>query len=204
LGLWLKVRPFFAVVFVGQNGTLARQNLWEHRSNVPFHFSAMLPTAVLVEAFLRMVCAILTGCIIGIDRDLHGKPTGMKTLGLVSLGSCIATMCAMGFDANPLSHNTEVSRVVQGIVTGIGFLGAGVIIQNPRENRIRGLTTAASIWVTAAVGILCGLGVWSVALIATILLIVLLTVGRVIEKSLLRRWMRKAPGERAEHSTIDD
>jgi putative Mg2+ transporter-C (MgtC) family protein len=164
----------------------------------------MLPNAILIEAFLRMSCAIVIGCIVGIDRDLHGKPTGMKTLGLVSLGSCIATMCAMGFDANPLSHNTEVSRVVQGIVTGIGFLGAGVIVQNPRENRIRGLTTAASIWVTAAVGILCGLGVWSVALIATILLIVLLTLGRVIEKSLLRRWMRKAPDERAAHSTLDD
>jgi putative Mg2+ transporter-C (MgtC) family protein len=164
----------------------------------------MLPNAILIEAFLRMSCAIVIGCIVGIDRDLHGKPTGMKTLGLVSLGSCIATMCAMGFDANPLSHNTEVSRVVQGIVTGIGFLGAGVIVQNPRENRIRGLTTAASIWVTAAVGILCGLGVWSIAFIATILLIVLLTLGRVIEKSLLRRWMRKPPHERAEHTTFDD
>jgi putative Mg2+ transporter-C (MgtC) family protein len=159
-------------------------------------FFAMLPQPILIDAVVRMLVAVLIGCIIGVDRDLHGKPTGMKTLGLVSLGACIATMCALGFSTEPLAHNTEVSRVVQGIVTGIGFLGAGVIIQNPRENRIRGLTTAASIWVTAAVGILCGLGVWSLALIATVILIVLLTVGRIIEKGLLKRWMRKPPSQR--------
>jgi putative Mg2+ transporter-C (MgtC) family protein len=164
----------------------------------------MLPYPILADAVLRMLCAVLVGCIIGIDRDLHGKPTGMKTLGLVSLGACIATMCAMGFSTRTLNDDADVSRVVQGIVTGIGFLGAGVIIQNQAENRIRGLTTAASIWVTAAVGILCGLGIWSLAIIATVMLIVLLIVGRVVEKSLLRRWMRKPPGERAARGGVDD
>ncbi|KIG05333.1 MgtC/SapB family protein [Caballeronia concitans] len=164
----------------------------------------MLPYPVFTDAVLRMLCAVLVGCIIGIDRDLHGKPTGMKTLGLVSLGACIATMCAMGFSTRTLSDDADVSRVVQGIVTGIGFLGAGVIIQNQAENRIRGLTTAASIWVTAAVGILCGLGVWSLALVATVLLIALLIVGRIIEKSLHRRWMRKPPDERAAHGPVEE
>lgn len=164
----------------------------------------MLPYPILVDAVIRMLCAVLIGCIIGIDRDLHGKPTGMKTLGLVSLGACIATMCALGFSTPTLPQNAEVSRVVQGIVTGIGFLGAGVIIQNPREHRIRGLTTAASIWVTAAVGILCGLGVWSLAIIATVILITLLTLGRFVEKSLLRRWMRKPPEQRATVLSDDD
>ncbi|BAN24397.1 MgtC/SapB transporter [Caballeronia insecticola] len=150
-----------------------------------------------------MLIAMLIGCIIGIDRDLHGKPTGMKTLGLVSLGACLATMCAQGFSMT-LSNDADVSRAVQGIVTGVGFLGAGVILQNPRENRVRGLTTAASIWVTAAVGIVCGLGVWSVAFIAMLLMIALMTVGRLIEKRLLRRWMDKPEHERAKYGDIEE
>jgi putative Mg2+ transporter-C (MgtC) family protein len=165
----------------------------------------MLPYPILTEVVIRMLCAVAIGCIIGIDRDLHGKPTGIKTLGLVSLGSCLATLAAMGFATQtPQSALTDVSRAVQGIVTGIGFLGAGVIIQNPHEHRIRGLTTAASIWVTAAVGIVCGLGAWLVAVIATAILIVLLTAGRVIEKALHRRWMCKPEEERDAHAAFDD
>jgi putative Mg2+ transporter-C (MgtC) family protein len=164
----------------------------------------MLPYPILADAVLRMVCAMLIGCVIGIDRDLHGKPTGMKTLGLVSLGACIATMCATGFTKLDTPDDADISRAVQGIVTGIGFLGAGVILQNPRENRVRGLTTAASIWVTAAVGIVCGTGAWSVALIATALLIGLLTIGRVIEKRLLRRWQNKPAGERAQYADVEE
>jgi len=163
----------------------------------------MLPYPLLVDAVLRMLSAMLIGCIIGIDRDLHGKPTGMKTLGLVSLGACIATMCAQGFSMTP-TDDTGVSRAVQGIVTGVGFLGAGVILQNPRENRVRGLTTAASIWVTAAVGIVCGLGVWSVAFIAMILMIALMTIGRVVEKRLLRRWMNKPEDEREKYGEVEE
>ncbi|CCD37086.1 unnamed protein product [Candidatus Paraburkholderia kirkii UZHbot1] len=163
----------------------------------------MLPYPVLADAVLRMLSAILIGCVIGIDRDLHGKPTGMKTLGLVSLGACIATMCVQGFSMT-LSSDADVSRAVQGIVTGVGFLGAGVILQNPRENRVRGLTTAASIWMTTAVGIVCGLGVWSAALIAMILMIALLTLGRVVEKRLLRRWMDKPADERQKYADVEE
>ncbi|KND59572.1 Mg(2+) transport ATPase protein C [Candidatus Burkholderia verschuerenii] len=162
----------------------------------------MLP--LLTDALMRMLCAVLVGCIIGIDRDLHGKPTGMKTLGLVSLGSCIATMCAVNFASWPLPDEANVSRVVQGIVTGIGFLGAGVILKHPGDKRVRGLTTAASIWVTAAVGVLCGMGVWSLALGATIMLILLLMIGRVVEKRLRRRWESQSDAQRAESVGIDD
>jgi putative Mg2+ transporter-C (MgtC) family protein len=164
----------------------------------------MLPTPILIDAVLRMLCAVLVGCVIGLDRDLHGKPTGMKTLGLVSLGSCIATMGAVDFGSWPFPPDGGIARVAQGIVTGIGFLGAGVIIKHPGDKRIRGLTTAASIWVTAAVGILCGMGVWSLAFIATIILMVLMTVGRTIEKSLLRRWEHKSVEERARSLDIDE
>ncbi|MDR5835104.1 MgtC/SapB family protein [Caballeronia sp. LZ034LL] len=163
----------------------------------------MLPYPILADALMRMLTAMLIGCIIGIDRDLHGKPTGMKTLGLVSLGACLATMCAQGFSMT-LSDDADVSRAVQGIVTGVGFLGAGVILQNPRENRVRGLTTAASIWVTAAVGIVCGLGVWSVAFLAMLLMILLMVLGRVVEKRLLRRWMNKPENERKNYDDVGE
>jgi putative Mg2+ transporter-C (MgtC) family protein len=164
----------------------------------------MLPLPVLTEVVIRMVCAILIGGVIGIDRDLHGKPTGMKTLGLVSLGACLTTMAALGFANLSGPSSNEVSRAIQGIVTGIGFLGAGVIVQNPAQHRIRGLTTAASIWVTASVGIVCGLGVWSVALIAMVLLIALLLIGRKVEKALHRKWMSKPSEQRAAEGDVED
>ncbi|MBB5393535.1 MULTISPECIES: MgtC/SapB family protein [unclassified Herbaspirillum] len=150
------------------------------------------------EIFLRLLIAMLIGCAIGIDRNLRGKPTGMKTLGLVALGSALATMASMNFalTADGYSHDA-VSRAIQGVITGIGFLGAGVIIHEQASEKVRGLTTAASIWVTAAVGIVCGIGWWKVALMATVLVLLLFTVGRRIENVLHRRWMKKADHERA-------
>jgi putative Mg2+ transporter-C (MgtC) family protein len=164
----------------------------------------MLPLPTLIDVVIRMFWAIAIGCVIGVDRDLHGKPTGMKTLGLVALGACLTTMAAMGFAVDSHAAGADVSRAIQGIVTGIGFLGAGVIVQNPGQYRIRGLTTAASIWVTAAVGIVCGLGMWSVAVIATIMLIILLSVGRVLEKALHRRWLKKPPEEREAGTDLEE
>ncbi|WDZ94524.1 MgtC/SapB family protein [Herbaspirillum sp. WKF16] len=159
----------------------------------------------LLEIFYRLLIAMLIGCAIGIDRNLRGKPTGMKTLGLVALGSALATMASMNFalDANGYSHDA-VSRAIQGVITGIGFLGAGVIIHEQATEKVRGLTTAASIWVTAAVGIVCGVGWWPVALMATALILILFTVGRKIENSLHRQWMRKSDHERADISSREE
>ncbi|WP_287189107.1 MgtC/SapB family protein [Paraburkholderia sp.] len=164
----------------------------------------MLPASTLYEVILRMAVAVVIGGIVGIDRNLHGKPTGIKTLGLVSLGSCLATMASMGFVVNGVAADVNAARVIQGIVTGIGFLGAGVIVQNPARDKIRGLTTAASIWVTAALGIVCGTGAWSVALAAVVLLFALLFIGRFIEKPLYRFWMRRPERERDEITATDD
>jgi putative Mg2+ transporter-C (MgtC) family protein len=138
-----------------------------------------------------MVIAMLLGCVIGVDRNVRGKPTGVKTLGLVALGSCLVTMAAAGFALHGVFGNDATSRAIQGIVTGIGFLGAGVIVQNAAADKIRGLTTAASIWVTAALGIVCGVGAWSIALVATLLFMVLLIVGRLAEHALHRYWLAK-------------
>ncbi|MGF6753506.1 MgtC/SapB family protein [Paraburkholderia sp. GAS334] len=164
----------------------------------------MLPASTLQEVILRMTFAMVIGVIVGIDRNLRGKPTGMKTLGLVALGSCLATMAGMGFIVNGIAADANVSRVIQGIVTGIGFLGAGVIVQNPSQDKIRGLTTAASIWVTAALGIVCGTGAWSVAVAALVLVFALLTIGRFIEKPLHRFWLRRPQKEREEIAATDD
>jgi putative Mg2+ transporter-C (MgtC) family protein len=164
----------------------------------------MVPHLQLQEAILRMVAAVLLGCVVGLDRNLHGKPTGVKTLGLVALGACLVTMSGLDFFLNGTTGDANVSRVIQGIITGIGFLGAGVILQNQSTGQISGLTTAASIWVTAALGIVCGIGAWQIAAIATVLLLLLLVVGRRIERALHRRWLRKSPEEQAAISRHDE
>lgn len=157
----------------------------------------MFPDATLWTITLRMIAAVLIGCVIGLDRNLRGKPTGVKTLGLVALASALVTMASLGFAVDGIAADDRSARAIQGIVTGIGFLGAGVILQNGSEGRIRGLTTAASIWVTAALGIACGIGAWSVALIATVIVLLLFTVGRKIEHTLHRRWLKRPAHERA-------
>jgi putative Mg2+ transporter-C (MgtC) family protein len=150
-----------------------------------------------LEIFLRLLIAMAIGCVIGIDRNLRGKPTGMKTLGLVALGAALATMASMNFAMGTESYSHDaVSRAIQGVITGIGFLGAGVIVHERSSEKVRGLTTAASIWVTAAVGIVCGVGWWKVALMATALILLLFTVGRRVEHMLQRRWLGKSHEER--------
>ena len=163
----------------------------------------MLPAHVFNEVLFRMVVASLIGCVIGVDRNVRGKPTGVKTLGLVALGACLVTMAASGFSIASVALDSNASRVIQGVVTGIGFLGAGVIVQNPSTDKVRGLTTAASIWVTAALGITCGVGAWSVAVAATVLLAILLIGGRICERSLHRHWMSR-PQEHRERMIEDE
>lgn len=158
-----------------------------------------------LEIFTRLLIAMLIGCAIGLDRNLRGKPTGMKTLGLVSLGSALATMAAMNFATGDAPYDPNAaSRAIQGVITGIGFLGAGVIIHEQATERVRGLTTAASIWVTAAVGIVCGMGWWKVALMAAVMILLLFTVGRRVEHFFHHRWLRKSDSERASISAREE
>lgn len=147
----------------------------------------------------RLVIALLFGCIIGIERNLRGKPTGMKTLGLVALGSALVTMASMEFAPWGGEYSRDaVSRAIQGVITGIGFLGAGVIVFHNASSKIKGLTTAASIWVTAGIGIVCGMGAWRVAAIGLALVMLLFLLGHPLERMLHRRWLGKSEKERAE------
>jgi putative Mg2+ transporter-C (MgtC) family protein len=129
------------------------------------------------EVALRLIAGTAAGMIIGLDRARLGKGTGVRTLGLVGLGTAAATAI---FDAS--GHEDAASRVVQGIVTGIGFLGAGVIVRRSGETFPRGLTTAASVWVTAALGAAAGAGVWTVVGTGAVVAFVLLAVGPRIER----------------------
>lgn len=145
----------------------------------------------MVGVNLLIVCnllgALLCGLIVGYERSYHGRAAGMRTYGLVCMASCAMTV----FAGYPLhwfggtfggSHLVDPTRVIQGIVTGIGFLGAGVIMKDGLS--ISGLTTAASIWTSSAIGILVGLGFYSAAVALTLISAGLMLWGGKIEAKL--------------------
>jgi putative Mg2+ transporter-C (MgtC) family protein len=143
---------------------------------------------------LRLGAALLAGAILGINRDLHHKSAGLRTLSLVSIGSAVVVMVAILLARG---SGDAVSRVIQGLVTGVGFLGAGVIIHHEPERRVQGLTTAASVWVAAALGAACGAGLGSLALLALVATLVVLVFGGRVERALERRFRKPDAGEGA-------
>ncbi|HEY8334963.1 MAG TPA: MgtC/SapB family protein [Tardiphaga sp.] len=140
------------------------------------------------EIMLRLGVAALAGGAIGLNRDLHGKPIGLRTLSLVSLATAMIVMLSDP-TGDPGRFTDATSRVVQGILTGIGFLGAGVIYQAGAHARIRGLTSAACTWLTACIGILCGQGQWRIVAIALAITFIILVAGGPTE-----RWLHRALG----------
>lgn len=141
-----------------------------------------------LDIALRLTAATLIGMAIGFNRDLRGKPTGMRTLGLVGLGSALA-VTAITFATFPDREGIQaVSRVIQGILTGIGFIGAGVIVRDDPQ-RVRGLTTAACAWLTACLGVVCAVAAWKVVVIGSVLTGFVLIVGGPLEKRLHAMWV---------------
>lgn len=134
-----------------------------------------------LQVILRLSTATLLGCLIGLNRELCGKPAGMRTHGLVSLGASLITVVSLDL-AGP--DHSAVLRTIQGIMAGIGFLGGGVILRDESHQSIHGLTTAASIWVVASLGIACGAGQWLTSLIAVSITLVLLILGESLERKL--------------------
>ena len=132
---------------------------------------------------LRFALALAIGAAIGVNRDLRRKPAGVRTHSLVSIGAALVVMGAL---ALPGATPDTVSRVVQGLITGIGFLGAGVILHHESGQRIEGLTTAASIWVAAGLGAACGAGLVELAVIGLVAALVVLIVGGPFERALER------------------
>jgi len=114
--------------------------------------------------FIRLVVAMIVGAVVGVQRERSGKPAGVRTHMLVALGAALFVIGPMEFGM----VENDLSRVIQGLVTGIGFLGAGAILKLEDKREIEGLTTAAGIWMTAAMGLAAGLGRFGLALVSVI------------------------------------
>jgi putative Mg2+ transporter-C (MgtC) family protein len=137
-----------------------------------------------LDIFTHLLVATMAGGLIGLERSYHGRPAGFRTHTLVCLASSLLMLVTMYqakwfTGALPDTVRIDPTRMAQGVMTGIGFLGAGVIVREGLT--VRGLTTAASIWITAAIGILAGVGFYSAVFMGSVLTIGILTVFRQVE-----------------------
>ena len=123
---------------------------------------------------IKLVLAVILGGIIGIERERNHKPAGIRTHMLVAMGSCLFTIASISFGDDP-------SKIAAGIVTGIGFIGAGTIIAE-KGDKIVGITTAASLWTTASIGLLVALDEYLLAGFASILIIAILLTEHLVRK----------------------
>jgi len=143
-----------------------------------------------MEMVIKLLLASLFGGIIGLEREVHGRPAGFRTHLLVSLGSCLFVVTSIEFYKifGNFSGNGPVGvdpgRVAAQVVTGIGFLGAGAILREKAS--IRGLTTAACLWVASAIGIACGIGLFGIALVVTTIALVSLMLLKRVEKMITK------------------
>ncbi|MFC6643437.1 MULTISPECIES: MgtC/SapB family protein [Sulfitobacter] len=145
------------------------QDIW---SAVTQELSDVPDIATITRITLRLTLAALLGGMLGYERELKERNASVRTHMLVAVGAAL-------FVIGPLQSGMEIadlSRVLQGIVQGIGFLGAGAIIVRTAERKIQGLTTAASIWATAGIGIAAGLGLEAMAVLSTIIVLIILAV----------------------------
>lgn len=122
------------------------------------------------DVFFRILLSFLLGGLIGWERELHGISAGIRTYGSIALGSCVFGILSLSI------LNSDPSRIAAQIVTGVGFLGGGVIFR--KDNYVSGLTTAATLWATAAVGLAVSFGFYFVSFLTSLLLFVLLYLPR--------------------------
>ena len=132
----------------------------------------------LAHVIIRLIAATLLGAVVGIQRESVGKPAGLRTHMLVCLSTAVFVVASSGVGMS----SDGLSRVIQGIVTGIGFIGAGSILKLEKEHDIQGLTTAAGIWMTAAIGVAVGLGTLGLALLSTVMTLIILSLIGSLER----------------------
>jgi putative Mg2+ transporter-C (MgtC) family protein len=142
-----------------------------------------LPDAAqAARVLIRLVVAALLGAVIGFQRERAGKPAGLRTHMLVALGAALFIIVPLESGAS----SEDLSRVIQGVATGIGFIGGGAILKLREEREITGLTTAAGIWLTAAAGVAAGLGRWGAAALGVGITWVVLTLLAEMERRIDR------------------
>ena len=150
---------------------------WEEVGDtVRQEFSDLPDAAGVTRITLRLLTAATLGGVLGFEREQKGKAAGLRTHMLVALGAALFVLIPQQAGAS----DADLTRVLQGLVAGVGFLGAGTIIKGSGDEEIKGLTTAAGIWLTAAIGVAAGLGREATAVLSTLLaLVILYTVPRI-------------------------
>lgn len=139
---------------------------WQHiLLTVADEFSDVPDLTEATRITVRLWVAALLGGMLGWEREHSGKAAGVRTHMLVAMGAALFVLVAQQYGITPADN----SRVLQGIIAGVGFLGAGTILKGDATSQVRGLTTAAGIWLTAAIGVACGLGREATALLSTVL-----------------------------------
>jgi len=150
----------------------------------------VLSVGAQAELALRLIAGLALGAIIGFERELHRQPAGFRTHSLVSLGAALfAIISAYGYGG----ANVDPTRITAQIVSGIGFIGAGTILQS--RGRVRGLTTAASLWSVAAIGTAAGTGLYVLAMLGTILILVVLSLLDRVEEFARQRFALRPDGD---------
>lgn len=149
--------------------------------------------ATLLTMVARLALATALGAAIGVNREMRLKPAGLRTHALVSLGGALFGIISLALcDTNGARDFTAVSRVLQGIVAGVGFIGGGVILRRDDTKGVHGLSTAASIWVVSAIGVAAGLGLWRAGVVTVVLTISILSLGAPLDRK-LRAWRMDQP-----------
>lgn len=138
----------------------------------------ILPVCMIseIDIVARLLAAAMLGMIIGYEREISEKPAGIRTFAIVSIGACLFTIIGILISETNNGVGIDNTRIAAGIITGIGFLGAGALFHG--ENKVLGLTTAAGVWAMGAVGLAVGLGYYMAGLLATALMYLVLFSGR--------------------------
>jgi putative Mg2+ transporter-C (MgtC) family protein len=140
---------------------------------------AVVVPGSFIDVLSRLLLATLFGGLIGLNREREGKPAGLRTHALVALGAAMLTIVGLLLQA---SDSGAPSRELQGTIAGVGFIGAGVILHRQGERRVEGLTTAASVWIVAAIGVAAGAGLWRTATSTLVVALLLLVVGETVDR----------------------
>lgn len=136
-----------------------------------------------LEFLFRILLSVALGAVVGLEREITSKPAGIRTYVLVCMGSCLFTISSFYLIQEESLSSADATRIAAGIVTGIGFIGAGSIIAT--KGHVRGLTTAASLWVVSAIGLMVGLGNYVLSSAAAIIVFIILRLGE-IEKKVIK------------------